>query len=325
MTSKSPQETRNNMARQQRLPLWGEERDEVSTEGDATNPDASVPPDPTPEDAPLPLPAAEEPSAKHPEDEPHPDEEPFALEALETPSPPAGPADEPEPARQENIEEQDDSGAETTRTRAEHHPPRPVAPTAEIIDLGPLEIPVGQALMEARAEAGLTVAEVSAKTFLSKAAVEDLETGHLERIPTLSHCQSHIKKLCGIYGIKAEPLLNKLAEEYERLAGRGGTGGALAGLVSQETESGAILTPSPPGGGGPTEAPRPGSMTGLLMRIVIVAFVLLVAGALITQHIRNRQQQKALGEMPTELPPVELQDFIVPQDLRLEELPIPKR
>lgn len=190
----------------------------------------------------------------------------------------------------------------------------------EIIELGQSDQTVAQILLEARAAAGLTVAEVSARTYLSKAAIENIETGQYSRIPTASHCRSYIKKLCGAYDLAAGPILGKFADEYAEIES-GHTADGLGGFVTQESESGAMLTPRPPGTAIPTRPHHGINLTGLLMTIIIGIFVILVAGAILTQHMRNRRER--IEKLPAELPPVELRDFILPQELRLDELPIP--
>ncbi len=184
----------------------------------STSPQEPAPAPTTPADTPhsvTPAPDAPSPQA--------PAQEAPTATPPNTPSPQQEPA--PEPPRQEQQPDGDDSQppAEQTEPPAADQPdgepaddeqPRPEEPSAEIVSYSPPEETVSKTLQRIRAEAGVSIAEVSHKTHISATFISDLEAANFAALPDLDQCLDKIRQLCTEYGADTEALLEKFRQEY---------------------------------------------------------------------------------------------------------------
>ncbi|MGN0879073.1 MAG: helix-turn-helix domain-containing protein [Oligosphaeraceae bacterium] len=92
--------------------------------------------------------------------------------------------------------------------------PRPEEPSAEIVSYRPPEETVSKTLQRIRAEAGVSISEVSHKTHISATFISDLEAANFTALPDLDQCLDKIRQLCTEYGADTEALLEKFRREY---------------------------------------------------------------------------------------------------------------
>lgn len=216
-----------------KLPLsW--DAPNVSSDMPAPTPDGSTSPQ---EPAPAPATPADTPHSVTPApDAPSPQapaqEAPTATPP-DTPSPQQEPA--PEPPRREQQPDGDDSQPPAEQTEllngaarlpeppaadqpdgepADDEQPRPEEPSAEIVSYSPPEETVSKTLQRIRAEAGVSIAEVSHKTHISATFISDLEAANFAALPDLDQCLDKIRQLCTEYGADTEALLEKFRQEY---------------------------------------------------------------------------------------------------------------
>ncbi len=83
----------------------------------------------------------------------------------------------------------------------------------------PDDEPLGNALMQLRAKAGVTVKDVAEKTKIPAQKIHDLELGNYEDLPKLIICKAYIERLCNEYDVEQEPYLSKLESEYFEAVG----------------------------------------------------------------------------------------------------------
>jgi cytoskeleton protein RodZ len=73
---------------------------------------------------------------------------------------------------------------------------------------------IGQVLAEARTNAGLSVADVSAKTRLRQTIVNAIEADHFEPCGGAIYARGHIRNISAVVGCDAEPLLAMFDAQY---------------------------------------------------------------------------------------------------------------
>jgi cytoskeletal protein RodZ len=83
--------------------------------------------------------------------------------------------------------------------------------------LGEPSVSAGEMLLEARGVAGLSIDDVCRRTNISRGFVEAVETNNAEGLPPPFYLRSHVQKLCQLYEIDPEPVL----ERFESLSGAG--------------------------------------------------------------------------------------------------------
>lgn len=83
----------------------------------------------------------------------------------------------------------------------------------------PDDEPLGNALMQLRAKAGVTVKDVAEKTKIPAQKIHDLELGNYEELPKLIICKAYIERLCNEYDVEQESYLSKLEREYLEAVG----------------------------------------------------------------------------------------------------------
>ena len=195
----------------------------------------------------------------------------------------------------------------------------------KVVELGQVEMTLGQALLDARGTRNLAVAQVSQKTHIPKQIIEQFETDQFQALPAPVYARSHISQLCREYSIEPKPLLDMYERMAAEAASRSGTGGLI--VASEQTESGSKVVYHPEPEGGVTAPRRPFTVTTLLLRGAILVLVLLVIVALAIGKAR-RMRSGAGGSGSGNAEPlsadINLEDFIIPQELPPTELPIPE-
>ena len=294
---------------------------------------AAAPDEAEPDEQPLPVVTESEPPAELVEEA---DSEPFAEEqpAPLVPEPEAAPADEPPPA----------SAAEDLRIRPE--------PSAEPVPLSPAPVPerrspltdsgqgsVGARLGEARRQAGLTVARVAEETCLPIRFIEDLENGKLADLLPLNFSRSYVRRLCEVYCLPEAGIVKDFVREYEAQQDSVEPYRSAFHVAPDRDEGASKVVYVPSQMIGEQREGRSltvGSVVAGVMVLVAVALsVTTVTLALRrlhreqspveTEQAASAQPEPAPGEQPAPaLPPIDLRRLILPEELPLDELPIPK-
>jgi hypothetical protein len=185
---------------------------------------------------------------------------------------------------------------------------------------------VGDLLLSARADSGLSIEAASAGTRIPRDVIEHLECNAYGQLPPEYYCKAHIEKLSKLYNVDSKPILQQF--HADMLAQHGPAEGlGHFHAVTTDSESGSKISyvlPGP-GSGGSTRAV---SLTGKVVSGVIALLLLIVVAALAAQHFRNRQGAPAAGALPAQVghaPAVDLKEFIVTEELNAYELPIPAK
>ncbi|OPZ24283.1 MAG: hypothetical protein BWZ02_02892 [Lentisphaerae bacterium ADurb.BinA184] len=202
--------------------------------------------------------------------------------------------------------------------------------------LDALPASLGQTLMEARGARNLSVAQVCQKTKIHRRFIEDVEADRVRQLPPAVYTRSYLTQLCQLYAIPVEPLL----KEYARLAasapaGRRRTqeGGvpdeAAPAASSAHATPSSVPSPFHPGLQGEIEpAHRLLTFSRLAVVGALVLLVAVVVVALVLMQVQNWRLAKSETRLPPDpappSSPVALEDFIIPQQLPLDELPVPE-
>ena len=197
--------------------------------------------------------------------------------------------------------------------------PEPHAPS-------PVDMVSGEMLMAARADFGFSIEDVSSKTRIPRDIIENLECSAIEQLPAEYYCRSHIERLCELYNVDPEPILERFSAEVEAVRGPSGDRDHFR-MTRHESESGAMIRPMPEGSGPLGKPGRRIRPMRVLVSCVIVLFLATALWALIALHLRNRRAEDGSETTAEKVqrPPVDLQEFIVPMQLDACELPIPDR
>jgi len=196
----------------------------------------------------------------------------------------------------------------------------------KIHELGQIVMSVGQTLLEARGASNLTIAQVSQKTRVPKNYIEQLETDTLDKLPASIYTCAYIRQLCGAYSIEPAPVLDL----YRKAVGLDGDHDEAADMVvtSEQTEAGPKVryhprSPHARFGGG-----RPLSATRIAVGAVIIVLAVVVLTAFVVQQLRHRRgtsdEPSAPPQPASAAVDTDLEDYIIPQQLPLKELPIPE-
>ncbi len=301
-----------------------------------------APPEPAPE------PASQEEEAAAPA--PEPEEEPAMF--AETPSeadedlriqdePPAVPVEDEaavEEAAQDDDEPEPEPAAPMVPPAVEE--PVPVEPPpprrVPLVDSG--QGAVGERLRVAREQAGLTVERVAEETCLRATFIEDLENGNYAALLPLAFSRSYVRRLCEMYCLPEAGIVKDFVREYEaergsvephhtvfHVAPDGDDGTAkmvyVPSTVSDERREGRSVTV--------------GSVVAGVMVLVAVALSVTTV-MLAMRQLRGEKPSTAVEEAASPSPkasepgaggspaPVDLRRLILPEELPLDELPIPK-
>ena len=208
-----------------------------------------------------------------------------------------------------------------------------VLPTADdpaeeprIVQLGETVMSLGQTLAEARGAQNMTLAQVAQKTRIPKDMIEHLETDQFELLPPPIYMRSHISHLCDEYEIDSKEILR----EYEQLVALDTDVDENGGMVvtSEPAESGSKVQYRIAGGATLPNSKGSGRVTRLLVGATIALLIVLVVTAFGVQQWRNHQRQSVGPEgvpgAENTAPLIDLEQFVIPQQLQLKELPVPE-
>ncbi len=197
---------------------------------------------------------------------------------------------------------------------------------------------LGVTLLSARSDCGLTIAEVASRTRISADFIKTLETERYDELPSAVYTKSYIAKLCREYKIDPAPLIRSYQTIARQIAPADGVSGgqfvvagSAGGDASSKVEYRLKARPEDGQGSGPIHP------TMILVGALLAGLALLVLTALAVQQFRFRQASQQPAETTrlaeqgaTEAPPatwpetIDLEPFIIPQQLPLKELPIPQ-
>lgn len=182
---------------------------------------------------------------------------------------------------------------------------------------------VGRRLLNARAEAGLTTAEVSARTNITREFIENLEMDQYGKLPPIVCSRGQLLMLCEEYSLESAPLV----EDFEKAIAevrQEGTGGVS--FAARETEAASHVTYELTGADDSTK--RRGGMQKtslILVRGIILILVLVVISAIVVQVRRMGFVPGGSPEGPPDVEElgVDLRQFVAPEQLQIRELPLP--
>ena len=308
-------------ARQQNLPLHWDEEDAERNDGTPDARDAAAPEGETADRKSVPVddvkPAESTPAREcTADDESDAAQEPTTSVTTDT-------ADAPEAPDTESGSAADNDGVTNEKTGGEENKP---PAEAAVVALGDVSLTVGERLQEARGAANMTVSQVAQKTKIPKQIVEYLETDRTEHLPPAIYTRSYLTQLCREYAIAPDPIL----EEYDRMtSAAGGEEAHGKGFVvtAHDSESGSRVEYTIPGREGMPKKPAT-SPTVYLVSGVIIGLVVLVLSALAIYHFRHTDGEtgNAADTAATieTTPGIDLEKFVVPQQLPQKELPVPE-
>lgn len=224
-------------------------------------------------------------------------------------------------------QEETDADAEVETEQAGPEPElEDTSPPAEvqIIELGKVEMTLGQRLMEARGACNLTITNVAQKTRIPKHIIEQIETDRVKELPPPIYTRSYVAQLCREYDIDPQPILTELDLLLQR---REDDDTHRLVVTAQDSESGSMVQYRLAGkrGTNGNRAITP-TMLAVVAAVVALAFLILAALAL-KQWRRHREKQEvieAVEVVPMPATPIDLEEFIIPQQLPLKELAIPE-
>ena len=281
-----------------------------------------------------------------PDPEPGPEPEP-ELEPETEPEPEAEPEPEPEPEPEAEPETEPEPETET-ETEPEPEPePKPKALVLSDMaeDGDPPQVgestgtSAAASLRNARLAAGLSVTRVAEETCLRAQFIEALETGQFdEDMLPLAFCRSYVKRLCELYCLPEQETVAAFVKEYEEhqnqsprrtprafhVAPDGDDGSAKVAYVPRE-----MATERTEGRSFTVGGVLAGIMVLVAVGLSITTVSILVlrhrsANRPAAQEAPAKPDEKGEAEPAAELPPVDVRQFILPELLPLDELPIPK-
>jgi transcriptional regulator with XRE-family HTH domain len=217
-----------------------------------------------------------------------------------------------------------EAAAPESAARLESEPP---------VEFIQLESSVGQTLREARSNRSLTIAEVCASTKITPEFVKSIEADRLGDLPPLLYTKSYVSKLCQEYGIDPAPLIASLSEN--NVGGEGESGGGHYVMTGGNGENPSRVKYV---AGGPQELNLGGGVNPARILVTVVLGVLLIlvlAAAAMQLRLRwQRHRAAQTSEVQTSTEPsqtadrvpgvVNLEAFIIPQQLPFKELPVPE-
>ncbi|MFA6929245.1 MAG: helix-turn-helix domain-containing protein [Lentisphaeria bacterium] len=184
---------------------------------------------------------------------------------------------------------------------------------AQVLCLPPLSF--GEQLRNLRAEAGMTVADVAQKVRSSQEFIQNLESGDFYKIRQHEHyCKSFIERICMVYQVTPDELLEKFDLESRKTAGHSSDLLLNASRISPQTPNIFAEDDLQEESGGSPALHLP----AILISMLVGMLVILLLSAWIIQKIRARKNVEILNIIDQELP-----SLITPQKRPLEVLPIP--
>lgn len=312
------------------------------------------PPEPAETDEPAPEEADEKEATPVPEPEPEPNA-PFAedenLRILEEPA--SAPVEDEfvaAPVEDEAVAEEEALGEEEPEPLlaasvvppaeeepvVDEEPPPPPPRRRPQVDSG--QGSVGERLRVAREQADLTVERVAEETCLRTTFIEDLENGNYAALMPLAFSRSYVRRLCEMYCLPEAGIVKDFVREYEAKRGSAEQRQTAFHMApdGDDGTSKVVYVPSTV-----TDERREGR--SVTVGSVVAGVMVLVAVALsvttvmlAVRQFRGEKASPVLEEAaspPTGKPnpgqsappaPVDLRRLILPEELPLDELPIPK-
>jgi DNA-binding XRE family transcriptional regulator len=244
-----------------------------------------------------------------------------------------------------------DDGEQRREEAPEEEPfePETEAPPVSEAELpaDPADTSVGGRLRNARLAAGLTVARVAEETCLRAQFIQALENGRYEDMLPLAFSRSYVRRLCELYCLPEGEIVKEFVAEYEKR--HGPRQDASFFHVAPDGDDGASkVSYVPTGVIGDHKEGRSVTVGGVvagLMVLIAVALSVTTVSTLVMRHLNARRAavegeakaalegdaeatvpegKKGTSESSEALPPVDVRQFILPEELPLDELPIPK-
>ncbi len=197
--------------------------------------------------------------------------------------------------------------------------------TVRVVELSQVQMSLGQTLLEARADCSLTIAQVSLKTKIPKQFIQFIETDLLDHLPPPLYSRSYITQLCREYSIDEGPVLNEYAKATKQTLSDTAIDGVT--LTSEKTKSGAKVHYRLNSQSGNEKSLFSLTPTTIIVGGVTLALLLLVLVAIGVQHWHQRQSSQNDVTAETTVPApakIRLEEFIIPQQLPMKELPVPE-
>lgn len=206
-----------------------------------------------------------------------------------------------------------DDGNDSLEMTPESDGAQPSAPLPDVVHLDEITEKLGLQLLSLRARVGVSAAEVAAKVHAGVACINDLEQGNYDRLPPDFFCKSLIERLCQEYDVDPGPLL-ELFEKESLAAGRTPSGFMETVVSADGTGPGkprrdplSILTSRGIDGddaGGEEKSPH--HVIGLVLGLIVAAFVILLGAAIVHQFFLKRNpppQQPAKTDLSVLITP----------------------
>jgi hypothetical protein len=240
---------------------------------------------------------------------------------------------EQSPLMKEGVRAASEISTEQPDLVLEDEVPNPDAPVC--VEFTQAVASVGRSLREARSNRSLTVAAVCAGTKIPTEFVKSIEADRLDDLPPMLYTKSYITMLCREYGIDPAPLVASLK-------------GELPDGEDESTDGGHFVVTGDSGdnpsrvqynlGGGPKAMNLGGGVNPakILLAVIFGVLLVLVLGAAVMQvrlrWQRHRAANAAEAQPATEQSQavegaagvVDLDNFIIPQQLPLKELADPE-
>ncbi|NMA44022.1 MAG: helix-turn-helix domain-containing protein [Oligosphaeraceae bacterium] len=159
-----------------------------------------------------------------------------------------------------------------------------------------------------RAEAGLTIADVASRVRSSQAFIVNLESGELHKIDQHEHyCKSFIERICMLYQVAPEELLEKFDKEraqqlaHVKKQGNESFGQGSASYIFAEKD----LEPD-------AEQSSVMNLPAVAIAILVACLFIVLLGARIAQKNRDRKSAEAIQQIQQGLN----------RPLRIEKIPL---
>lgn len=213
----------------------------------------------------------------------------------------------------------------TPRPRPSVDTPSDDTPKAELPPDALSELTVGQIMQEARGQVNRSIAQVAQRTRIPPSFLYNLEADHLDRLPALIYSKSHVRHLCGDYGLDPEPVLGKFlaavgAEPPKRKSR------SMTIRSDADDENSRVAYHLPPDEDVTENTGRFGNIPVRVIGAGLGALALLLVLVMVVQALRSGEtDEEASSTSATTTAPADLdyERFVVPQVLPIKQLPMP--
>jgi len=190
---------------------------------------------------------------------------------------------------------------------------------ARIVTIEDVRLGLGETLMQARGAANMSIAQASQKTHIRNDIIEAFENENFERLPPALYARSYLRQLCQLYKISGEELQNEL---NSRLGGKNGDRNNFVVNNPKPSANGKLeyeynLTSTSEDG-----AKRYGFSTRVVIATALGGLALLSLVIIISMSV-GRTKPTVIVPLENITSVVQLEKFIIPQQLPMDELPIP--